>query len=220
MGLFGFLTALKGSWRARMGPKFTFNTAARSTLASARLQSSSREGLESPANGNGRRSLELGSLTPKRGAFNSLQGKSRSMAEVPGFLKATSASVGRRGVHEKSSDNLDGLDAEDARFEAEDSTWTCSKWLASLELHHVIAMALNLPDADQFDKVKALTIDDITQLLMDAKLEGLIPAISAGIELLQGQGASTGFELNDKFATEAKFEMKYGSLDLFYGGLE
>ena len=38
--------------------------------------------------------------------------------------------------------------------------------------------------------------------------------------LLLPQGASTGAELNDKFAASSKFEMSYGPLSLFYGGLE
>ena len=34
------------------------------------------------------------------------------------------------------------------------------------------------------------------------------------------QAAGTSHDLNDKFMTSAKFELTYGSLSLFYGGLE
>ena len=42
-----------------------------------------------------------------------------------------------------------------------------------------------------------------------------------GIEKLQYQAASTAFVLNNgKFKQEGRFEMAYGGLALFYGGLE
>ena len=193
-----------------MGPKFTFNSAGKSTLSAVRLT----PGREPKAEGS---SSGSDMLTPKRPAFNSNNGQRRSIGAEPGFLKGTNASAYRSWGFQASNESLD---EEDARFEAEDSAWTCTKWLASLELHHLIAAALKPPENEQFDKVKSLTREEIAKLLVAAKLEGLIDAVTAGVEKLQGQGASTGLELNTKFATEAKFEMKYGSLDLFYGGLE
>lgn len=45
--------------------------------------------------------------------------------------------------------------------------------------------------------------------------------IFEGIEKLQLQAASTAFVLNNtKFKQEGKFEMAFGALALFYGGLE
>ena len=205
-----------------MPPKFTLNSAGKSTLSAVRLT----PGRERKDEG----STSSDNLTPKRTAFNSnngqrrsvgaepgFLGQRRSVGAEPGFLKGTSASQHRSWGYQQSNESLD---EEDARYEAEDSAWTCTKWLASLELHHLISAALRPPEDKQFEKVKALTRDEITKLLAAAKLEGLVDAVVAGVEKLQEQGASTGQELNNKFATEAKFEMKYGSLDLFYGGLE
>ena len=192
-----------------MPPKFTLNSAGKSTVSAVRLT----PGRERKDEG----STSSDNLTPKRTAFNSNNGQRRSVGAEPGFLKGTSASQHRSWGYQQSNESLD---EEDARYEAEDSAWTCTKWLASLELHHLISAALRPPEDKQFEKVKALTRDEITKLLAAAKLEGLVDAVVAGVEKLQEQGASTGQELNNKFATEAKFEMKYGSLDLFYGGLE
>ena len=49
--------------------------------------------------------------------------------------------------------------------------------------------------------------------------------VMGGVEALRGGGGAgagvqDGAVANDKFQTNAKFQMSYGSLSLFYGGLE
>lgn len=53
------------------------------------------------------------------------------------------------------------------------------------------------------------------------KLEGLLEIIWTGVQELKQQRAATATEMTSKFAAEdGTFEMAYGSLDLFYKGLE
>ena len=103
--------------------------------------------------------------------------------------------------------------------------WTASKWLASRSISNVVADALELPklsqDAtSQFRYVKRLTRAQVEQLLASASLSGLTEFVVAAVESLQDQTTGSGEVLNEKFATTAKFQMTYGSLSLFYGGLE
>ena len=81
---------------------------------------------------------------------------------------------------------------------------------------------MQLPDetSRHFEYVNSLDAARLTELLVDAKLEGLVEPILEGRAQLSGQAAKSGAELNDKFASSAKFQMSYGSLSLFYGGLE
>jgi hypothetical protein len=51
-------------------------------------------------------------------------------------------------------------------------------------------------------------------------LQGLVDFIYECIRSLRKQRAANAEKLNDKFATTAKFQMTYGGLSLFYGGLE
>ena len=107
--------------------------------------------------------------------------------------------------------------------EEEEGMWTAKKWLGSLGgLQGVIANALRLPDAieEHYTYVTSLTRERMTELMMEAKLEGLVEVLVEGLDRLGGQAAKSGADLNDKFASSAKFQMSYGSLSLFYGGLE
>ena len=49
---------------------------------------------------------------------------------------------------------------------------------------------------------------------------GLVDFLAESVESLSAQRTGSAEQLNDKFATTAKFQMTYGSLSLFYGGLE
>ena len=51
-------------------------------------------------------------------------------------------------------------------------------------------------------------------------LRGLAHLVCAGIDALREQSAATGAALNNKFVSEASFELAYGGLDVFFGGLE
>ena len=57
-------------------------------------------------------------------------------------------------------------------------------------------------------------------MLSAAKLEGLSDFVYACAQSLSKQQTGSASKLNDKFASSAKFQMTYGSLSLFYGGLE
>ena len=89
-----------------------------------------------------------------------------------------------------------------------------------------MAGILNLPardsatDASQFQYVRGLDYAQINALLDAANLGGLADFLYEGVLSLSEQSASTAAQLNDKFSTTAKFQMTYGSLSLFYGGLE
>jgi len=84
----------------------------------------------------------------------------------------------------------------------------------------VVIDALELPATDAFNRVRVLSREAIRERLNRAGLSGLEDKIMEGIELLKRQAAGTSHDLNDKFMTSAKFELTYGSLSLFYGGLE
>ena len=89
----------------------------------------------------------------------------------------------------------------------------------------VISRALKIPRAatggqSAFEYVKKLKPEQIDTLLNAASLGGLVDTISAGVKKLQSQTAASSAQLNDKFQASGKFQMSYGSLSLFYGGLE
>ena len=103
--------------------------------------------------------------------------------------------------------------------------WTAAKWLASRNVAAVVADALQLPalskDAhSQFAYVKRLKPERVAELMDAAQLSGLREWMVHAIGSLQGQATGSPEQLNDKFSTTAKFQMTYGSLSLFYGGLE
>ena len=103
--------------------------------------------------------------------------------------------------------------------------WTASKWLASRQVSSVVAAALKLPpmsadSTSQFAYVKKLTREQVEQLLGAANMSGMVDFVYSSIETLSAQKEGSAEQLNDKFSTTAKFQMTYGSLSLFYGGLE
>ena len=103
--------------------------------------------------------------------------------------------------------------------------WTAAKWLQSRKIAHMIAGALELPpltaDAtSQFAYVKKLKREQLVALLEKANLSGLSDFIWESVASLSHQSTGSAEILNEKFGTTAKFQMTYGSLSLFYGGLE
>ena len=98
--------------------------------------------------------------------------------------------------------------------------WTSKGWLKSLPLYTTVAEALGVTGADQFAAMRALSDDELRARLRRAKLEGLYDTIHAELKALRAQQTSTGAALNSKFETEASFEFEYGSLSLFFGGLD
>ena len=103
--------------------------------------------------------------------------------------------------------------------------WTAAKWLSSRKVAHEVAAALQLPaltadGTSQFTYVKGLQRAKLEELLSAAGLSGLVDFMVASIASLAQQAEGSPEALNQKFATTAKFQMTYGSLSLFYGGLE
>lgn len=56
--------------------------------------------------------------------------------------------------------------------------------------------------------------------MIAAELGGLAAFLTDAIASLSNQSTGSPEKLNEKFATTAKFQMTYGTLSLFYGGLE
>ena len=114
------------------------------------------------------------------------------------------------------------LDTEEDFDWGKSGGWTVDKWCESLELHTIIASALDVPEDSPFEHVKKLTKQQISeQLRQPALLDGLIEQLVLGVEMLQSRAAASAEELNKKFQMDGGgFEMAFGSLDLFFGGLE
>jgi hypothetical protein len=101
--------------------------------------------------------------------------------------------------------------------------WSATKWLSALGISKLITKALKVPPRDEtpaFDYVKRLTAAQIEEMCSAAGLSGLAPLLVEGVEKLRAQKVGSSTALNDKFQASGKFEMSYGSLSLFYGGLE
>lgn len=112
---------------------------------------------------------------------------------------------------------------EDFDWENAGGGWTVDKWVESLRLHQVVAMALEVPeDCVAYEHTKTLTREQVSTRLRNPQvIEGLVDALMVGVDELQMKVAATGAELNKKFALEGgQFEMAFGSLDLFFGGLD
>ena len=100
---------------------------------------------------------------------------------------------------------------------------TVEKWCESLDLHVMIATALEVPDdSSAFEMTRKLSREEVAAKLRDpALIEGLVSGVMQGVDDLQQRVAATGAELSKKFQMEGgQFEMAFGSLDLFFGGLE
>ena len=106
------------------------------------------------------------------------------------------------------------------------SGWTAKGWLLSLapDMNGVIATALRATASgsnDEFAMLRNLSPADLEARLEAAGLSGLAPVISQHAARLREQAAATGAELNDKFSgEEGTFQLAFGSLETFYGGLE
>jgi hypothetical protein len=148
--------------------------------------------------------------------------KGHGVAEIGMFaskLKGRSSTRLAKRLAEMAESRSDPAPHEGAEDEA--GVWTAMEWVESLMLHTVVAGALSLPrPVQQYEYVKNLEEAEVRRLMSEAKLEGLADAVWEGVCSLQSQGAATGAALNDKFASESTFEMAYGGLELFYGGIE
>ena len=102
------------------------------------------------------------------------------------------------------------------------SEW--NTWIAGINLPQLILDALQMPRAGgeqaAFEYMRGLTRETVASLLAEARLEGLTDVLMDGIDKLGRQSAASGPALNDKFQQSGKFTMGYGSLDVFFNGLE
>jgi len=113
-----------------------------------------------------------------------------------------------------------------AKEEESGNIWTAGKWLTSRGAAKLIANAMKLPqqhtpgEMSHFTYMKTLDRARIEELLTEANLSGAIEFVVESVATLAAQNTGSSSELNDKFASTGKFQMTYGSLSLFYGGLE
>ncbi len=116
-------------------------------------------------------------------------------------------SAGRRKKEEKKSDD-----------DGEEQKWNAAQWLQSLSLHDVVAQCLELPESGskQFNFVRKLEEWKLREMLQKKDEEsgslklitGISDVIMEGVNLFQkGGGTVDGTVTNDKFQTNAKFQM-------------
>ena len=126
------------------------------------------------------------------------------------------AQVGQAAVRRKKE--------EKKAEEGEGQQWNVAQWLQSLALHDVVAATLELPEAGQkqFQFMRTLERPRLEKLLNESDLiSNMCDVIMEGARFLTSGRSDRGSTVaNDKFQASGKFQMSYGSLSLFYGGLE
>ena len=142
------------------------------------------------------------------------------------------ASIGQKlSRHAGAAATANADDDEDSELPAalpeeadgDDNQWSVSSWLSSLGLHAQIAAALRPPgtrEQDQFQYVRGLERGNVVQLLRAAKLEGLTPMIWKHVTALKEQKAATGAALSQKFKEDAAYQLRFGGLAEYTGGLD
>jgi len=141
--------------------------------------------------------------------------KARPAANVPNRANAGPKKAGSKA-------EADSRDYEETG-DAPEGEWSAAKWLSALGISKIVTKALKVPHRDvqpAFEYIKKLKRSEVETLLNDANLGGLADMLMAGIDALSKQKVSSSAALNDKFQASGKFQMSYGSLSLFYGGLE
>ena len=113
---------------------------------------------------------------------------------------------------------------------AEEHGWSAAQFVEGQALHEAVAAALlapilhlRPPSLAQFAYCKGLSREQLRQLLRAddaAVLDVVEERLWAGLAQLQGAAVAGGAELSAKFATDADYMLEYGSLDVFYSGLE
>ena len=107
--------------------------------------------------------------------------------------------------------------------------WTMSGWLSSLDVASVVAAVLLGGDdrpADELAATRALAAALPTEAALAARLreggcvEALARSVLPGLQRLAVQEVATGAGLHGKFMQDGgAFELKFGDLSTFYGGL-
>lgn len=106
--------------------------------------------------------------------------------------------------------------------------WTIGSWVGSLDLSAPVEAALlDLPSLKQdgLSAFKCLQSGSFTEDMLKgglekAHLDGLATEVWAATLNLKEQAEATGAALNDRFASQADYELAFGSLPDFFDGLE
>ena len=180
----------------------------------------------STARGMRRSSNESAQLSAAAGGGSCVPSSRPSLILAVGVVQAV-VKLAPSHPKKRGSTKEDNAEASVAEYEETgdepEGEWSASKWLSALGVAKVITKALKVPSRDvmsPFDYVRKLKRKDLESLLQDAQLSGLTEVLMAGVEQLSRQQVASSAQLNDKFQASGKFEMSYGSLSLFYGGLE
>ena len=81
--------------------------------------------------------------------------------------------------------------------------------------------ALSPPSLAQFTFCQGLTRSELHHLLRAHNhqlLEAVEEQLWRGVQALGEAAASSGAELGEKFAVDAKYELEYGRLEVFFSG--
>ena len=154
---------------------------------------------------------------------------SRLAAEVERLRKQLQTAVAGGACSEcepGATRDVSALPPEGAQAE---NAWTARAFASSLGVAGEVAEALldgaAVPAGGEFEFMQSLAgrPDDIKAKLRNGRLvERVAKMLSKGAEeKLKTAEAKTGAELNDKFSgEEGTFQLAFGSLETFYGGLE
>ena len=169
------------------------------------------------------------SLTPSTVLNERLQGRLRSDGKKKDLVdkaretKAAKAKAKAKAAKEKEDETANPEELLDADAPEAEGSWSATKWLNSLGISKTIVKALRIPAArivPTFEFVKGMSDEDVHAKLAEAQLDGMAGVLLDGLASLRTLKVSGSAALNDKFQASGKFQMSYGSLSLFYGGLE
>ena len=179
-----------------------------------KAKSSRGKGVAAVPSGSGASASASGPSLADAAKEPSLPSKHKSSQNGPNFMKAKTGKRTKQSREERLQEAIDY---------GTEGGWTMEKWIQSLQVHKLVAEALadGVDESGHFDQARGLTREEVARRLGAAKLEGLSEVVLEGVDMLQEQEAATGAELNHKFHVDgAGFEMSFGSLELFFGGLE
>ena len=154
------------------------------------------------------------------------------IAKADEASRSTTASARNASAAEATPAAADPLPAPAANSAAPSAEasheWTMSGWLSSLDVTSAVAAVLLGADrpADELAATRALATALPTEAALAARLreggcvESLARSVLPGLQSLAVQEVATGAGLHGKFMQDGgAFELKYGDLSTFYGGL-
>ena len=116
--------------------------------------------------------------------------------------------------------------AETARAKKVATEWTAEGWLGSVGLERLVAIVLLGVgfEGDQLDALRALgrsdTLEEDLRAQFLAYVEWFVGTLAPRLQALAKGEAATVGEMQDKFSQDARGFLEYGSLNVFFGGLE